>query len=217
MHLGHYKSLIYHIDDATEKQFNEYKEKRQRSSQSSPSDAIAPAADNSDHPVQQEMSINAKREAIPQFHIDLVNYVVSKQYTLDRWLKIVNVMLLKEPGNMKVHRLRVIHLYEADLTMLLGIKWRQLAHHVIDNQLLNGNQFGCLPGREALTPAFMEELQWEIARSSRRSLLRSDFDATSCFDRIIPSIASLVSRSYGMHRTLCILHKRFLEDAKCLL
>jgi hypothetical protein len=101
--------------------------------------------------------------------------------------------------------------------MLLGIKWRQLAHHVIDNQLLNGNQFGCLPGREALTPAFMEELQWEIARSSRRSLLRSDFDATSCFDQIIPSIASLVSRSYGMHRTLCIVHARFLEDAKYLL
>jgi hypothetical protein len=44
-----------------------------------------------------------------------------------------------------------------------------------------------------------------------------DFDATSCYDRIIPSIASLAGRSFGQHKALCFVHARFLEDAKYLL
>ena len=41
---------------------------------------------------------------------------------------VVNMMILKEEGNTKIHRLRVIHLFEADYNLLLGIKWRQLIH-----------------------------------------------------------------------------------------
>jgi hypothetical protein len=41
-----------------------------------------------------------------------------------------------------------------------------------------------------------------------------DFDASSCYDRIIPSLASLVSRSYGQHKNTCFIHGRFLRNAK---
>jgi hypothetical protein len=34
---------------------------------------------------------------------------------------------LQEPCNIKIHRLRVIHLYEADLNLILGVKWWALA------------------------------------------------------------------------------------------
>jgi len=110
--------------------------------------------------------------------------------------------------------LRVIHLYEADLNALIGIKWRQLIHHVTDNRLLSPWQCGGFPGREAHTPVLLEELTWEITRTSRRPLLRMDFDASSCYDRIIPSLSSLVSRSYGQHRKTCFIHGRFLRNAK---
>ncbi|KAG7357612.1 hypothetical protein IV203_002300 [Nitzschia inconspicua] len=126
-------------------------------------------------------------------------------------------MIQKELGNTKVHRLRVIHLYEADFNLLLGVKWRQLTQHCIDSNLLNPWQFGGLPGRDATTPVFLEELQWEISRASRRSLLRMDFDATSCYDRIIPNIANLAGRSFGQHRALCFLHAKFREDAQYIL
>ncbi|KAG7359838.1 hypothetical protein IV203_034936 [Nitzschia inconspicua] len=70
---------------------------------------------------------------------------------------------------------------------------------------------------DATTPVFLEELQWEISRASRRSLLRMDFEATSCYDRIIPNIANLAGRSFGQHRALCFLHAKFLEDAQYIL
>ena len=38
---------------------------------------------------------------------------------------IFNMMILKEEGNLKIHRLRVIHLYEADLNFILGLKWKE--------------------------------------------------------------------------------------------
>jgi hypothetical protein len=125
-------------------------------------------------------------------------------------------MIRKDSDSSKVHRLRVIHLYEADLNLLLGVKWRSLIHHCTDHSLLNSGQFGGLPGRDATTPIFLEELQWETSRASRRSLLRMDFDASSCYDRIIPSIASLAG-SYGQHQALCFIHGTFLQQAKYVL
>ena len=55
---------------------------------------------------------------------------------------IVNAMLEKEPGNPKIHRLRVIHLYEADDNLILSIKWRKLLHHACDNGFINASNFG---------------------------------------------------------------------------
>jgi len=68
-------------------------------------------------------------------------------------------MVFKEPGNTKKHKLRVIHLHEADLNLILGVKWRALTHHGIDNHLFSPWQFGGLPGRDALTPVFLEQFQ----------------------------------------------------------
>ncbi|KAG7358422.1 reverse transcriptase RNA-dependent DNA polymerase [Nitzschia inconspicua] len=157
------------------------------------------------------------RNDLVQGQVQLVNYAIKHSYCYNRWSKVATFMIQKEPGNTKVHRLRVIHLYEADFNLLLGVKWRQLTHHCINTNLLNPWQFGGLPGRDATTPVFLEELQWEISRASRWSLLRMDFDATSCYDRIIPNIANLAGRSFGQHRALCFLHDKFLEDAQYIL
>ncbi|KAG7355833.1 hypothetical protein IV203_000519 [Nitzschia inconspicua] len=79
------------------------------------------------------------------------------------------------------------------------------------------SKFRGLPGRDATTTIFLEELQWEISRASCWSLLRIDFDATSCYNRIIPNIASLAGRSFGQHLALCFLHAKFLEEAQYIL
>jgi hypothetical protein len=100
---------------------------------------------------------------------------------------------------------------------LIGVKGQQLVHHVTDQQLIPPWQCGDFPGREAHTPVLMEELMWDITRTSRRPLLQMDFDASSCYDRIIPSIASLASRSYGQHRLLGFIHSQFLRNAQFLL
>jgi hypothetical protein len=113
---------------------------------------------------------------------------------LNRWKDIINVMILKEPGNAKVHRLHVIHIFEADYNLILSLKWRALLKHAEDQNLLNNGQYGSHAGREAPALLYLEELKSEIAYGFRKPLVNMDNDASSCYDRIIVSLASLISR-----------------------
>jgi hypothetical protein len=71
----------------------------------------------------------------------MINYAIKHRYLLERWKTIVNMMIYKEPGNVKIHRLRVIHLYEADLSLLWGVKWRQGMRKAIKNKTLHTGQY----------------------------------------------------------------------------
>jgi hypothetical protein len=120
--------------------------------------------------VKKKGALERKREALVAVHHALLSFALSHGYSYSPWQKVVNVMLEKEPGNRKIHRLRVIHLYEADYNLILGVKWRQLIHHCEDNQLLHSSLYGARPGRGALEPVFIEELINEITRMSRKPL-----------------------------------------------
>jgi hypothetical protein len=60
--------------------------------------------------------------------ITLINHAITRKHVFEGWKKVANFMIFKEPGNTKIHRLRVIHLYEADLNLILGVKRRALTH-----------------------------------------------------------------------------------------
>ncbi len=154
-----------------------------------------------------------KQARLVEAQVALLNYSLRFSHSFKRWRTIVNVMILKDPGNAKIHRLRVIHIYEADYNLLLGIKWRQLLHRAEDKKLINDGCYGSRPGREARTVVFMETMQMEIGRCSRKPFLKMDNDATSCYDRIVPGTAMLISRKYGIHRNVAAVCGKTLADA----
>jgi hypothetical protein len=75
-------------------------------------------------------------------------------------------MLFKEPENLKIHRTRVIHLYEADYNMAMGLKWKAAMDLLEAGKSLNSSQYGSRPLRGAHDPVFIEEFQLEISRAS---------------------------------------------------
>ena len=164
-----------------------------------------------------EPTIDDLRRELLQYQLDMVNYCISHSYSLKRWRKVVNVMIQKEPGNNKIHRLRVLHLYEADWSALLAIKWRELMHHAVDNLLLHPEQYGGVPGKDSITPAFIETQQHEHSRCSRFDSIKMSFDATACYDRIIPSFAMILCRATGQHHLLTSLLAHQLSSAEYLL
>jgi hypothetical protein len=123
-------------------------------------------------------------------------------------------MLFKEPGNIKIHRTRVIHLYEADYNLAMGLKWKAAMEQAEATQVLNPGQYGSRPSRGAYDPVFIEEFQLEIIRSSRKSLVQTNYDATSCYDRIIPNLAALVSQRFGVPHPVVQSNVRTLEAAQ---
>lgn len=43
------------------------------------------------------------QQEIKMFYIGLINYCVKHRYSLHRWKTIVNMMIYKEPGNVRIH------------------------------------------------------------------------------------------------------------------
>ena len=127
-------------------------------------------------------------------HLTMINYNLLRGYSYSRWQQVVNTMLLKEPGNYRIHRTRVIHIYKADYNLVLGLKWKEALYESEREGTLNDGQYGSRPRRNAHEPVFLELLQNEISRVSRKLLIQTNYDAASCYDRILISLSTLASR-----------------------
>lgn len=159
---------------------------------------------------------------ILKVHLNLLNFCAVSGYSLSRWSKIVTTIIPKDHGSFKLHRLRVIHLYEADLTALLSTWSRRMVHHSEALNLLHPGSFGSRPGRTSTDPPYISLLQFETAHLSRTSLANAPNDASQCFDRIIPNSAVLSSMAHGMPPSAarCIGHtlssaRYFLKTSLC--
>jgi len=185
LHLGHYKALIVR---------HAYSELR------------------SDEPAR--IKWDSMQLDLRTLHLSLTNYALQRGYSYSRWQQVSNAMLFKEENNIKIHRTRVIHLYEADYNLAMGVKWRAALYKAEDYHALNQGQYGSRPNRNAHDPIFIEEFQFEISRTTRKSLLQTNYDATSCYDRIVPNLAAIVSRKFGVPETVVLSNVVTLLNAK---
>ena len=123
-------------------------------------------------------------------------------------------MIYKEEGNVKVHKLRVIHLYEVDLNFMMGIKWKDAIRQSLKDRTLNSAQYGRCPGKDPTTVTLLEELRLDFSQLTRTPFMNFDNEASSCYDRILMPIASLAGRSFGIHRNVIFVHTATLEEAE---
>lgn len=185
LHLGHYKSLL------ARHEFSDL-----------------PSTD------PRRLEMDAKQTDLLTLQLQLINYALETGYSYQRWQQVANAMLFKEPGNIKIHRTRVIHLYEADYNLAMGLKWKEAMTTSEATNLINNGQYGSRPSRGAHDPVFIEEFQLEISRSSRKALIQTNYDATSCYDRIIPNLAALVSQRFGVPQPTVQTNMVTLQHAK---
>ena len=195
LHLGHYKSLISRHSYSTVEDNDDRLENGR---------SITDIRDK----------LNFQQNAIRRLHVQMMNYALERGYSYKRWQTVANSILFKDVDSVKIHRTRVIHIYEADYNLILGIKWRHALYRSEMLNLLNKGQFGSRPRRNAVDPVMLEELQFEISRSARRDLIQTNYDATACYDRMIPNLAMLASRKHGVHELVTYSNAGTLEQAK---
>ncbi len=124
-------------------------------------------------------------------------------------------MIEKEPGNHKIHHLRVTHLYEADYNLTLGVFWAQKLIKLAEKQrLFNPSCYGSWPGLSSIDPVFLEELQVSISYLSQTNQVTFHNNATLCYDRIILALANFVARRFGMPETIAKLHGATLKEMR---
>ena len=146
----------------------------------------------------------AKQASISALILRLINFCIDSGHT----------MSFKDSGNYKIHRLCVIHIYEANFNLLLAVIWRELLRAADQAGTINSGQYGGRPGYEASSLALLEELRIDLLYLTRRTLITFDNNAASCYDRIIASLASLINRKYGLHWQVAVVHGRTLQEAR---
>ena len=163
---------------------------------------------------QQAHTLNQLQQQILNGHLTLLNYAIHFGHPYQPWTHIMNTMLEKASGSPKIHRLQVIHLYEADYNLILGVKWCQALHHACSHGYINPGCYGSQPGKEAMDALIIRELEYEMSRLTCKPCIHFDNDATSCHDRIPCFLANLGSRKYRMNKKICIVQGKTLEEAK---
>ena len=131
---------------------------------------------------QDSSNLEETRKRILKGHLLVLNYAIQFGYSFDKWKCIINTMLEKDHGLPKIHRLRVIHLYEGNYNSILGVNWRQVLHHAISKGLIKEGCYGSQPGKEATNALFIHEMEYEISRLTQKASLHLDNDSTSCYD-----------------------------------
>jgi hypothetical protein len=151
-HLGIYRRLITaYIDSSGE--FSELPfDRPDDESLSSPTEV------GDDALPSPQMTTQEQAERILHVIYGLITTATRLGLYLQRWTQGVNVMIYKKPGCIELDKLRVIHLFEADFNLLVGLFFgRRAMHHQVDNQLIHSGQFG-KPGGECQDAAFTKVL-----------------------------------------------------------
>ena len=138
-----------------------------------------------------ETDLEDKRELIIDIHFMMLQITAVKSHVYARWKNILTCMIEKDLRSAKIHQLRVIHLYECDLNLLMGLYMRKMDRHCGNNHFLNKGSYRGRPGRRSIDPIIVDVTQVEITMITRQILVRFNYDATACFNQIMPHILCL--------------------------
>jgi hypothetical protein len=135
----------------------------------------------------------------------MLNYALSHGFSYIQWQTVVNCLIEKDLGQPKIHRLRVINLYENDYNLILALKWRALTYANETSNTFNSGQYGTRPGMTAYDLVYIQNLQNEIARVSRWPYVKF----INC-----TNLANLANWAFGMDPRINMIQGETLWKAK---
>jgi hypothetical protein len=127
----------------------------------------------------------------------LATLAATRGFYLQRWIQVINAMIYKKPGVIELDKLCVIHLFEADFNLLVGVYFgRQAMHHQVDRNLIHQGQFG-KPGGECHDAALSKVLHNLMAFFTQTPMGQFESNATACFDREVMNFVFTCFYSHG--------------------
>jgi hypothetical protein len=155
------------------------------------------------------------RTGILVIQTHIINIPLTHGFSPDRWQTVINAMLEKVPGNPLLHKLRVIHLLEADYNLTLkAIFGRRLLYNCESHGALGDLQDGFRKGRSTTRTLLHNEIINDYNKRLRIDNYTGMTDISGCFDRILPSMIALLNRKNGCTREAVQMHSTTLQRAK---
>jgi hypothetical protein len=148
-------------------------------------------------------------EAALQIQHTLMSLAIQHCHTYQRWTVVHNFMLEKIPGIPLLNKLRVIHIYEADWSLIQRFYVAHKLSNIASNEkTVTMEQAGGRPGRSSIELATNRVLQYEIIRQQRLTAAVMYNDAKACYDRIVKNFSNLSLLREGLPREIAKLHSQ---------
>jgi hypothetical protein len=154
------------------------------------------------------------RSQIQMVQAHVINIPTKIGFSPRRWQTVINAMLEKIPGKPFLHKLRVIHILEADYNLTLkNIFGRRLMRNCERHGTLGELQDGFRKGRSTTRTLLHNEIVNDYNKRLRIDNFIGMTDISACFDRILPAIISLLNRRNGCPKEAVRMHALTLEAA----
>jgi hypothetical protein len=162
-----------------------------------------------------DKKIEKIRSQILNVQTNIINIPLQHGFSPTRWQTVINAMLEKIPGKPLLHKLRVIHIMEADYNLTLKtIFGRRLMKNCEKFGALGEVQDGFRKGRSTTRTLLHNELLNDYNKRLRIDNFIGMTDISGCFDRILPNTIALLNRRNGCPETAVKMHALTLKNAK---
>jgi hypothetical protein len=163
----------------------------------------------------EDEELEEARQFILKAQTAIINIPIQIGFSPKRWQTVINAMLEKIPGKPFLHKLRVIHILEADYNLALKeLFGRRLMWNCEDYGKLGNVQDGFREGRSTIRTLLINEVVNDYHKRLRLSNFMGMTDISGCFDRIVAPVVSLLIRKNGCPQEAVSMHATTLERAK---
>jgi hypothetical protein len=143
----------------------------------------------------------------------LMSLAIQHCHTFHRWQVVHNFLIEKIPGIPRIDKLRVIHLYEADWSLIQKFFVAHKLNNLAAKQkTIPKEQAGGRPGRSAIELAACRVFMFETMRLQRLSGAVLYNDAKACYDRVIENLSNLALMKQGLPLQLAKLHSQTFQQ-----
>jgi hypothetical protein len=131
-------------------------------------------------------------------HAAMMSIPFAEGFCPERWRQAIDIMLKKIPGVLRINKLRIIQLLEADLNQVLRSAFAQNISKLAQDTpgIIIEHQYG-RSHQTCLTPVLNKLLTVQLLIQKMMNGIVFDNDAKGCYDRIVSGIALAALRRIG--------------------
>ena len=143
----------------------------------------------------------------------ILEIALQNNIILRRWKHTTTTLIEKENGLPYVHRMRAIHIIEAEVQFLAkNFYITKLMRHAESKNVITDEQCGGRSRRQAQSVVINKVLYYNISHQTLMPAAFMDDDARACYDRIVTPLSSLECRKWGPPFKLAKFTNTFIES-----
>ena len=146
---------------------------------------------------------------------DILTVCLEKGIILERWKNSVTSLIEKIEGKPYLHKFRTIHVVESELQYFSKVIYaRRMMKLVEKENIVTDDQYGGRTRRQATSAILNKLMYYSICRQLHMPCAFMDDDAKACYDRVIPNLAEVESRKWGVPYKLAKYTTSILKQQK---